>query len=225
MKDHLRIIGDVHGFIGRGSNHQRNRGRNYLNVAGAAEHSVQIGDMGFDYSELNKLDPLCHAFFGGNHDNYDIIKDCPYNLGDYGLTSVGGVQFFYCRGAYSIDYEWRVANQAGWWMEEQLSYRDAGRALDAYEEAKPDIMLTHTCPNSIAKLIGNPAVLRNFGLEPDTFTTLTQNLLQNMFEVHQPKLWVYGHFHQDRVDVVDGTQFICLDELSHLSLDKDGEIA
>ncbi len=229
MKDYLRIIGDVHGLVSLKRKDGRNKGKNYMNVAQAAEYSIQLGDMAFDYSDLNKLDPLKHTFFGGNHDNYDVIASSPHNLGDYGETSVGGVDFFFCRGGFSIDKKYRVTNEQmsghkTWWQEEQLSYADGMMALKLYEKTKPSLMITHTCPTVIAGLIGNPQVLANFGYDPATFNTMTQRLLQAMFEAHQPKVWVFGHFHRNWEQTVNGTKFICIDELAHLTLNEDGEI-
>ena len=86
-------------------------------------------------------------------------------------------------------------------------------------------MITHTCPQEIAKLIGRPGALRNFGFNPETFTTNTQLALQSCFEAHQPKLWIYGHFHQDIAFEYKGTLFVCLDEFQSMDFDPKGRFS
>lgn len=52
-------------------------------------------------------------------------------------------------------------------------------------------------------------------------TTITGLLLQNMLEIHAPKLWVFGHFHQDKVFLYKNTLFVCLGINSCLRFDKN----
>jgi hypothetical protein len=33
-----------------------------------------------------------------------------------------------------------------------------------------------------------------------------------MFELHQPKLWVFGHYHTDYDEVIQGTRFVCVNK-------------
>jgi len=215
--NYLRIIGDVHG-----------RHKDYIQVAKQAEYSVQVGDLGFQYNlEEKHLDHTRHVFIGGNHDNYDIYHDTKHALGDYGEESLGDISFFFIRGGFSIDHlarkqHYRITGQKSWWEEEQLTLKQGDAALDAYIKAKPTIMLSHSCPQDVARIIGNPSVLKAFGYDPHKFRTNTQMLLQSCFEQHQPELWVFGHFHLDREVDLNGTKFICLPELKYLDINKDG---
>ena len=225
--DYFRIIGDVHGHISEGQacTLPRNKGKYYLDLIKDCEYSLQLGDMGFDYSPLMGLDFGRHCFIGGNHDNYDVTEDIPNYVKDFGKLNMGGIEVFYCRGAFSIDKEDRLRiKHKCWWAEEELTYAEGLRALASYERAKPKIMVTHDCPIQIARLIGNPQVLRNYGFNPTTFNTSTQQLLQAMFEIHQPDLWVFGHFHQNWQEEVNGTKFICVDELNYITLNERGEL-
>lgn len=237
--DWLRIIGDVHGHITKkqACTKPRNNGKYYLDAVRGCEFSLQVGDMGFDYSPIKnaRLDYCKHQFIGGNHDNYDVIEKCQNYLGDFGMTDLGAIEIFYCRGAYSIDKEYRLQNyavsrQKSWWSQEELSYARSLEAIQAYKDArnfegtKPNIVVTHDAPDEITKLIGNPEVLRLFGHEPDGFTTSSQMLLQAMFDEHKPDLWVFGHYHKNWNRKVKGTQFVCVDELDWLTLDEKGEI-
>lgn len=214
----IRIVGDVHGLVDR-----------YVGLVQNCDYSLQIGDMGFNYTGLKVLDKDRHKFFGGNHDNYDTYYGCPHALRDYGSYNLGGLEFFYIRGAFSIDAKYRrkqeeVYGIKSWWAEEQLSRDVMEVAMRKYFKACPKIMITHTCPRQVAQLIGNPGALRAFGFDPDNFNTHTQQLLQDCFMLHKPDVWIYGHFHQNRIDIVDGTKFICLDEMSFIDFTETGEI-
>ena len=220
-KPNLTIIGDVHGKY-----------RRYKKITEGCDHSFQLGDMGFDYKPLIKMniDPDRHKFHGGNHDNMDTYYDSPHSLDDYGMEVLGGLKFFYIRGAYSVDVKGRQkAERQGhpkcWWEQEQLHHSKLVDAIKEYESRRPETMITHTCPQEIARLIGNPGVLRNFGLNPDTFRTPTQSALQLCFDAHRPKVWIFGHFHMDRAFEYKGTLFICLEELQSLDADKKGRFS
>lgn len=209
----IRIVGDVHGMVDK-----------YVDLVKDCDYSLQVGDMGFDYCVLAKLDELRHRFIGGNHDNYDFYNWERHSLGDWGMANLGGFEFFFIRGAFSIDWKYRIRQEEvygikSWWNEEQLSLDQLNAAVDDYKLMKPEVMVTHTCPQQIARLIGNPGALKAFGFDPDTFCTNTQLALQECFEYHKPKLHIYGHFHQTRVDKVEGTTFVCLDELDYLDID------
>lgn len=216
----LTIIGDVHGYINQ--RHPK-KGVSYLDIIKGASHSVQIGDMGFDYHFL-PIDKQNHKFFGGNHDNYDRINEEPSCLGDFGLTYLGGVEFFFVRGAFSIDKKYRQNTiPKTWWEKEQLSYIEGMRAIDYYQSVKPNIVLSHTCPVEIAELIGNPNVLIKYGFDPYNFRQeTTQQILSAMFRIHKPKLWVFGHFHKNWSHEMHGTHFVCVDELNAVEINASG---
>lgn len=184
----MLIIGDVHG--------QYNQ---YLQLLIGEEKSIQLGDLGFDYTPLANL-PLTHRFIQGNHDNYDI-KD-PHALGDYGQHE----GFYYIRGAKSIDRNARVEG-VDWWRNEELSYLEFSHAIAQYATTKPDIMLSHDCPHSVC--------LNHFGY---TDHSPTRMALQVALEHHRPKLWIFGHHHKSLDVTIDGTRFICLNILESFRL-------
>lgn len=218
MKKLVRIVGDVHGKIPE-----------YVNKVKDVSHSVQIGDMGFNYYELSALDPANHRFFGGNHENYYIYNDVSHCLGDFGTTTVGDLEFTFIRGEFSIDKASRVKHEDMsmgkiWWKEEELTFDQRKSAYNMYTKAQPKIMLSHGCPNEIALKIGKPSSLRYFGFDPNTFTTDTQTLLQKCFDTHKPDVWIFGHFHMSKDFVYKGTRFICLNELEYKDF-KNGEFS
>jgi len=203
MMTNFRIIGDVHGHWER-----------YHLLLRKAHFTVQLGDFGFDYSTLSTVDAERHRFLGGNHDNYDKVGEWPHYLGDYGIHSVpgfGGV--FFVRGGLSIDQQ--IGGKDGgpriegvnWWAAEELRMAECYAALEEYSRVKPDFMITHECPASVV-----PHVTASSRILPSR----TNQLLQRMLEIHQPRRWVFGHYHHSWQKVIDKTHFTCLQELECL---------
>lgn len=206
----LRIISDVHGkYIP------------YAKIARRAEEegcaTLQLGDFGFSYGSFEhfELSPNKHRFFAGNHDNYEKIGDCPNNLGDFGEVTLGGVTFFFVRGAYSIDRVFRVQGR-DWWSEEELSMDKCYQALEQYRLDKPDIVISHDCPDVMRDwLIRHDAGM--IGCKP--IATRTGQLLQAMYDAHQPERWIFGHWHINVKTIIGRTEFICLGELSTMTIE------
>lgn len=194
----VTLIGDVHGKYDR-----------YVKMARKRNHTVQIGDLGFKYECLKNLDPESHKVVGGNHDNYDVIAEWPHYLGDYGMASLGGVDFFFYRGAYSIDRQYRTVG-LNWWEAEQLKIEDFMKAREVYREAKPDIVVTHDCPESIAPMLLDPGA--------HVYQNMTGWALQELLNIHSPKMWVCGHYHISRRLSLGNMEFVCLDELEALDI-------
>ena len=214
----LRLIADVH-----------SKQKEHLKVIGGSEYSISLGDVGFDYSYLDKVDSDKHKFFCGNHDNYDSKQNYPHWLGDYGVFELNSIKGFFIGGAFSIDWQYRTKSELRtgektFWTNEQLSIPELRKAVDLYKEVKPDFMLSHTCPTEIAKKIGNPDILRDFGYDPDTFTTNTQEALQECFEYHRPNLWVFGHMHLNINTIIKKTRFICRKELGYTDINENLEV-
>jgi hypothetical protein len=218
----LRIIGDVHGKVEPGL-----WSPCYLDVIRGCDYSVQVGDMGDarTYTCLcAHVDPARHRFIGGNHDDYDNLP--PHCLGDFGMATVGCVEFFFVRGAYSIDKELRLRQQrvSGrrlWWPQEELSPSRMQEAMDAYIHRRPDFVITHMAPTSIARQLSDGRLLQSLtGMTPDEFTCRTGDLLQAMLDAHPPERWIFGHFHRRLTMRVGSTEFVCLPELGYLDIDE-----
>lgn len=209
----LTLIGDCHGKYA-----------DYLKAIEPHENTLQIGDFGFNYDVLDQVDSDRHKLFFGNHDNYDLFPDVPHNIGNYGMMEHGGVEFFWTRGAFSIDWQDRCHDQfklgrpKSWWEEEQLKWPELQEAVDQYREHKPKIMISHTCPHTVAQTIGSPGILVQYGFDPWRFTTVTQQCFEVMINVHQPKYWYFGHFHRSRELEYLGTKFRCIAELESLTI-------
>jgi predicted phosphodiesterase len=200
----LRIIGDVHGKL-----------EDYIQLASQAEYSIQLGDLGFDYDPIKILNPIKHRVLGGNHDNYSVMdgvfhKQTSHFLGNYGVHNIPVVgDLFFVRGGHSIDKAQRTENY-NWWTDEQISYSDGLKALDEYTKVKPDFMISHECPASVIEMVAGFKTWDGEEIRP----SMTANLLEQMFDVHKPHLWIFGHHHKFFDMNVKGTRFICLPELA-----------
>lgn len=219
----LRVVGDVHGCVD--TSHPM-KDLCYLDLIENAEYSVQLGDMAFNYVGLNDVG-WKHVFIMGNHDNYD---DPPVqSLGDFGTCDLGPYSFYFVRGAWSIDVRHRrkmmaAGRQKCWWHEEELTKPEMEQCLEEYRCAQPDVVMTHSCPASISEKVGSPGIWAAFGW-PGPRVSNTQQLLQAMYEVHQPKIWLFGHFHKNWIHVSkESTSFICIDELSYVDFNEGWEM-
>lgn len=192
----ITIIGDVHGKYNK-----------YHEIIRQEEHyryTVQLGDFGFKYDTLSNVDSTRYLILPGNHDNYDICYNYSHFMGDYGYTSLNRIEFFYYRGAYSIDRDSRTIG-LDWWREEQVDIEQFMKARELYRLKKPDIVLTHDCPEFLVRdYIGPHGII---------YQNITNWALQELYNIHQPKLWIHGHHHTSKTTIYGNTKFICLDEL------------
>lgn len=202
----MLVIGDVHGKV-----------KQYLDRVGTADSSFQLGDMGLGFKGVNlPVMDKAHKFIRGNHDNPAVCKEHPNYAGEYGY--VPEHQLFYLGGAWSIDQAYRTEG-ISWWRDEEQSYAELQKALEVYEECKPKVVLTHDCPEKIGELVvsnGPGFFLIGGDGKPQLagkITTRTGQALQQMWEKHQPELWIFGHYHIPFNMVIGGTRFMCLNEL------------
>jgi predicted phosphodiesterase len=193
----ITVIGDVHGKYAH-----------YHKIIRQTEqhtYTIQLGDFGFKYDTLKNVDHTKHIIIGGNHDNYDICWNYPHFLTDYGyMNNFNGIDFFYYRGAYSIDRNYRTVG-INWWENEQVSIEQFMQARELYRDIKPKIVITHDCPQTIAASMLNPG--------DKIYENTTGWALNELLNIHEPDLWLFGHWHESRTIQYGRTKFVCLDEL------------
>jgi Icc-related predicted phosphoesterase len=185
------FIGDVHGKIPE-----------YLKIINSCDKSIQLGDFGVGFIKIpwNKIS-LNHRFIRGNHDNPFVCGTVKNFLGDYGYLAEEEV--FFVSGAYSIDKHLRVEGR-DWWKEEELTIHQMSRCWELYASIKPKIVVSHDCPRIFVDTLWPGDLYRN----------PTNQLLQTMYEDHQPELWVFAHHHEDHKLQIGNTLFVGLGELS-----------
>lgn len=194
--DSLVVIGDVHGKI--------NKYWEILQKIGSNQKTIQVGDFGFKKEHLwhlNNVDSATHQINFGNHDDYTFLNES-HSLSDWSYQPKA--KLMTVRGACSIDKSYRIEN-LDWWSNEELSYKEMQNVIDFYNFNKPKVMITHDCPDYIRRYL--------FGIKDKS---ITSNGLQEMLENHQPELWVFGHHHKSIDKVINGTRFVCLNELEYL---------
>jgi hypothetical protein len=193
----ITVIGDVHG--------KYERYHKIIRQTAKYPYTIQLGDFGFKYDTLKNVDHTKHIILPGNHDNYYMCYRYPHFLDDFGyMVNFNGVDFFYYRGAYSIDRQYRTIG-IDWWEDEQVSIDQFMKARALYREVKPDLVITHDAPESIVPYLLSPG--------SRLYQNMTGWALNELFNIHQPKRWIFGHFHTSWRMTINGTDFRCLNEL------------
>lgn len=219
----IRIVGDVHGKY-----------EQYKAIVSHSEYSVQLGDFGFqrewNYLHYSSLSSDNHKVIAGNHDDYNIAPNTNHYLGDYGEYTLNGVKFFFVRGGISIDRVHRIVQSSidgvkTYWSQEELNLVEMMDCLRVYQETKPDIVLTHVPCSTFSKVMSpDDSILQRFRFH-EGFKENHQLLGDEMLKLHEPKLWISGHFHQSYCWKKGRTTFIGLDELEYVDLNSEGHLS
>lgn len=207
-----RFIGDVHGYKYELSLVLDNLPQDVTSV-------IQVGDMGVGFGQGDfwheSLDDMLERvngrFIRGNHDNPATCKTMKSWIPDGTIEN----DVMIVGGAWSIDRQWRTKDY-DWWEDEELSYERLYALIQTYNYVQPRVMVTHDCPLSVSEEL---FIERGKSFSSAQYRTRTGTAFQEMFETHKPALWIFGHWHCDADEVIDGTRFICLDELSYVDID------
>lgn len=205
----MRFIGDIHGKF-----------KQYNKIVKACDASIQVGDFGMGFPGGHKH-PWSYKpagrqalyrnqrFIRGNHDNPAACANAggKWWIPDGTVEMIEGAKVMFCGGAHSIDQAKRLEG-VSWWRGEELSIEAFNKIIDKYEREKPDVMVTHEAPEYI---IRGTMKWKEKVLLPSR----TRQAFQAMWEMHSPKLWVFGHWHQSVDTIIDGCRFVCLNELEY----------
>jgi hypothetical protein len=214
-----RIIGDIHGKFYDYEVHCLKMGFRH-NTDHVPERSIQVGDFGIgfysDYwhSEVGhwQNDNPTHRFIRGNHDDPAKCKTMPGYIEDGTIED----DVMYIGGAWSIDHAWRTPG-VDWWADEELSYEELDKLISKFGQVKPRVVISHDCPTSVAYEM---FLSKGLGLAgAPQIKTRTGEALQAMFELHQPELHIFGHWHNTREMTISGTKFVCLGELDFIDVE------
>lgn len=199
----MRFIGDIHGKY-----------KQYTKIVKECEESVQVGDFGMGFSHKHpweyKKDQdfyKSHRFIRGNHDSPSHCARAKWWIPDGTIEN----KIMYIGGAFSIDQAWRQEGVT-WWRDEELSIEALNTFIDKYEREKPDVMVTHEAPEYIIRDTMT-------WYDKMEFPSRTRQAFQAMWEIHSPKVWVFGHWHTSVDREIADCRFICLNELEHIDLD------
>lgn len=206
----ITLIGDAHGHMHELQGIQRHisKGR-----------SIQLGDVGFGFREIPEFGSQ-HKFIRGNHDDPAKAAAHPQYLGDFGYLPEDDL--FYVSGAFSIDWVMRTEGRS-WWREEELSPARLQEAIDLYKQVKPGRVISHECPSKANEALLKDLLGAYFYEKGALKKSRTCQALQRMFEIHEPGIWIFGHYHITKQFKIGRTTFQCLAELAtfELSTPKD----
>lgn len=211
----IRFIGDVHGKFGP-----------YKTLIKDVPFSIQVGDMGVGFRHYTPMRELVtsqnppfdamskgrHLFLRGNHDNPSVCRKQRYWIPDGTYLDD---KIFCVGGAVSIDRAYRTEG-LDWWADEECSRAELDAIVDRYIRLKPEIVCTHEVPESVAT-----ELLAAFNKVKITDGSRTRQAFESMLHHHQPKYWVFGHWHQSLRFMRGRTQFQCLAELEHVDIDLE----
>lgn len=184
----IRFIGDTHGNMDA-----------YKEITSDCEKSIQVGDMGVGFTDIPVLGTN-HTFIRGNHDDPTACKVHPRWIPDGSYWKEARMMFV--GGAYSIDWMHRKEG-VSWWQDEELSIMQLNDIINKYNGLRPEIMVTHNAPLSTTLRLFPHLAIGN--------GDRTSQALQAMLEIHEPKLWIFGHWHLPKNEVIGKTRFLCLD--------------
>ena len=143
-------IGDVHGKYAR-----------YEKIIADCPNTIQVGDMGVGFRRWPHGEPYAnppHAkmvtanarFIRGNHDSPSVCRNQSQWIPDGRIED----NTMFIGGAVSSDREFRH-EEYSWWPDEELSHAELQELVDIYNIVRPEIMVTHDAPESIAELINS----------------------------------------------------------------------
>jgi len=211
-----RFIGDVHGKFDR-----------YEKILKDSPYpTIQVGDLGVGFIRDNgsfhrnpSYDIMMsgnHRAIRGNHDNPGVFESQKYAIPDGSIEYLDRnkeVNMMFCGGGLSIDRKYRTPGY-DYWYDEELSAEQFFDVVASYVKHKPNVMITHECPDIAAS-----EVMKAFNKTKLDDYSITRQAFGVMFSHHQPDLWIFGHWHHDLEFKIGNTNFICLNELSYKDID------
>lgn len=182
---------------------------------------IILGDAGINYygeddkalkKVLNKL-PITLFCIQGNHEqrpeNIKTYKEKKFKGGivyyeeeypnilfakDGEIYDFDGKKVLVIGGAYSVDKEFRIARNLGWWENEQPSEKTKEKVLNLLDKKiEVDIVLTHTCPYKYL-----PYEVFLPGIDQSRVDQSTEKFLDIVEDRLNYKKWYCGHYHTSK---------------------------
>lgn len=104
------------------------------------------------------------------------------------------IQILSLPGAYSVDKEFRLNNNLGWFPGEQCSEEERRHGTSLAKNKNWDMILSHTCPFSF-----QPTDLFLSVVDQSKVDNTTERWLERIERETPYKLWAFGHFHRPRI--------------------------
>jgi predicted phosphodiesterase len=199
--------------------------------AGNIECIYHVGDIGMGFNDKG-LEPIFSYIWHekipfiavrGNHDNpnhWVFDHESEGSTSSYkmyaGIKSgfyPDHVMTFVINGALSIDQHRRIES-VDWWPNEEHTINEFNSLVDSFETNKPRFVISHDGPQSILENHFFPSEKGKM-----MYASRTRQALDAMLTLHKPELWVFGHWHEYRDKVINGTRFICVAKDKYIDLD------
>ena len=146
-------------------------------------------------------------FIDGNHENHKMLNEYPIEMWNGGkihrienniihlmrgqIFNIDNLSFFTFGGAYSVDKNIRT-EFIDWWKEEEGNYDEMNEGLDNLSKYnnKVDYILTHAGPKT---------PIENYFkfLNKKFNSSLTENYLDEIYNLVDYKHWFCGHYHEN----------------------------
>lgn len=121
---------------------------------------------------------------------------------DWGHYTIDGLKTLVIGGAYSVDKYYRLANGWKWFENEQLADHERNACLRNALHKEFDLILSHTCPLSF-----QPTDLFLRGLDQSTVDNTMEVWLEELQNRVVWNIWLFGHYHADRIELPHVEQF------------------
>jgi UDP-2,3-diacylglucosamine pyrophosphatase LpxH len=211
------VVGDVHGYWS---------GLNRLINLKKPDIVLQCGDFGYwpryhgqkmrhfgkavTFDAYGAKPGITKVYFcDGNHEDHWALKELQTNeiqenvfYMKRGSTLVlpDGRTVLFIGGANSIDKNQRTLGD-DYFPDETITHTDIFNLPDT----EVDIVISHTCPTEFFEMLTN-----EFKMDNDS----SRVALSYVLDKYLPKLWYFGHFHQEKTGYTKGCRWYALNMLS-----------
>lgn len=202
------------------------RGYKFYCVRG--NHEARPQDTSCGYRLVYDEDVRGEVYIQTEYPNIRFFKDWgEYYIGRYWVAVIGG--------AYSVDKWWRLARagvqsktdwgynnpkKTGWFPNEQLTKEEMDEAEGELQGGLFNFVFTHTCPRK-----WQPTDLFLGSVDQSTVDSSMENWMNILEEKIIWGIWLFGHYHRDRIERPHVEQFYndveSLDAIYHRWVEYD----
>lgn len=119
-----------------------------------------------------------------------------YARDDGGIYNINGRKTLVIPGAYSVDKHYRLMRGWQWFPDEQLQSWEMANLLEKAKGQHFDLVLSHTCFYS-----GMPRDAFLPSINQSTVDNSMENFMEKLKEQITFSLWLWAHYHLDRVEL------------------------